>query len=116
MDFSNEAPDEATLKELGRRIARYRLNGNLSQDALAQEAGVSTRTVQRIEHGHSTQLTNLVRVLRALGLLGNLQAAVPEPPVSPLQQIRMQGKQRQRASSGADRQKQAEPWSWGDEE
>ena len=116
MKFSNDNSDEATLEELGRRVARYRLNRNLTQAALAHEAGVSQRTVHRIEHGHSTQVTNLIRIFRALRLLDNLQALIPEPAISPIQQVKLHGKERQRASSGPGEQKQEKPWSWGDEE
>ena len=71
---------------LGQRIARYRLNRNMTQSALAGEAGVSLPTVQRLEGGHSTQATNLIRVLRALRLLGNLDNLVPEPVATALKE------------------------------
>lgn len=116
MDFLNENSDEVTLEELGRRIARYRLNRNLTQEALAQEAGVSRRTVLRVENGCSTQVTNLIRIFRALRLLDNLQTLIPEPAISPIQQVKLHGKERQRASSRPGRKKQGKPWSWGNEE
>jgi len=116
MKIVNDSSDKAVLEELGRRVARYRLNRNLTQAAFAAEAGVSQRTVHRIEHGHSTQATNLIRVLRALGLLDNVEALVPEPAASPVQQVRLRGKQRQRASSSPAAAPADEPWSWGDEE
>ena len=116
MTFSNDNSDDATLKELGSRIARYRLNRNLPQLSLAREAGVSVRTVHRIEHGQSTQASNLIRVLRALGLLENLETLVPEPAISPIQRLKMHGERRSRASSGSDKLVRKVPWSWGDEE
>ncbi len=106
--------DRHALETLGRRLARHRLNRNLTQAALAEEAGVSKPTVQRIEAGHSSQTSNLVRILRALGLLGNLDGLVPEPGVSPMQQIESHGKPRQRASTPKSND-EAEPWRWGDE-
>ena len=115
MKIQDKLSDEAVLQELGQRIARYRLNRNMTQDALATEAGVSTPTVQRLENGQSTQASNLIRILRALKLLDNVDALVPEPAISPLQQARMQGKTRQRASSPR-KQKAATRWSWGTDE
>mgnify|MGYP001814951743 FL=1 len=111
MIIENDMSDTAVLVALGQRIARYRLNRNMTQAALAREAGISLPTVQRLEGGHSTQATNLIRVLRALQLLENLDVLVPEPAISPLQQARMQGKIRQRASSPRSR-KPATPWTW----
>lgn len=115
MNFLSELSDAVVLAELGRRIAQHRLNRNLTQDELAQEAGVSRSTVARFEQGESTQVTNLVRILRALGLLSNLDKLVPEPGVSPVQQLRMGGKSRRRASRKTRRAVE-EPWSWGDGE
>lgn len=115
MVFIKNNSDDATLKELGNRILQYRLNLNLTQDALAKEAGVSKRTIIRTEHGHSAQVSNLIRILRALGLLENLETLIPEPALSPLQQVKMHGKKRRRASSSSDKLKTKEPWSWGDE-
>ena len=103
------------MQALGRRLARHRLNRNLTQSALAAQAGVSTLTVQRIERGHSLQATNLIRILRALGLLDNLDALVPEPAVSPIQQARMRGRIRQRASSRPGKPEAPAEWSWGAE-
>jgi putative transcriptional regulator len=115
MRLTEDISDDLVLRELGNRLARYRLNRNLAQDALAKEAGISQRTVLRIEHGHSTQASNLIRVLRALGLLENLEALIPEPAISPLQQVKMQGRLRRRASSKSNKPKQKAPWSWGEE-
>lgn len=114
MEISDTLSDEVALAELGRRIAQHRLNGNLTQDELAQEAGVSRSTVARLEQGESTQATNLIRILRALALLSNLDALIPEPGVSPVQQLKLGGKSRQRASRKASKGA-GEPWSWGDE-
>ena len=115
MQISNHASDQAVLQALGRRLARHRLNRNLTQAALAAEAGVSALTVQRIEQGRSSQAANLIRILRALGLLDNLDALVPEPAISPIQQARMRGRVRQRASSRPGRPEPPTEWSWGDE-
>ena len=108
--------DATVLAEVGRRLARHRLNRNLAQDDLAREAGISPRTLHRIEHGQGANLTNLVRLLRALGLLENLDALVPEPAVSPLQQAKLQGRGRRRASRRRDDDGPRGPWTWGDEE
>ena len=114
MRISSDTSDRAVLQALGRRLARHRLNRNLTQAALATQAGVSTLTVQRIEAGHSLQATNLIRILRALGLLDTLDALVPGPAISPIQQARMRGRIRQRASSRSDKPEPPTDWSWGD--
>ena len=107
--------DDALLNELGERLHRYRLNRNMTQVALAKEAGVSERTINRLEHGHSTQLSNFIRLLRSLGLLENMNSLVPEPAISPIEQMKLQGKNRKRASS-SKRDEEREAWSWGEDE
>jgi transcriptional regulator with XRE-family HTH domain len=115
---SNEmrGSDSAVLADLGDRIARERLNRNLTQEALAAEAGVSRSTVRRLEAGESTQLTNLIRILRALGLLANFDALIPEPVVRPLEALERKGKERRRASSPARTiRRNKTSWTWGDD-
>lgn len=117
MKFTQDSSDNAILEELGDRLSRYRLNRDLTQEVLAKEAGVSKRTLIRMENGDSVLTDNLIRVLRAHGLLSNFEALVPAPKVSPIQQAKLHGKERQRASSPSDTPSgRDEPWSWGDEE
>ena len=89
-----ETTDQRVLADLGDRLAQHRLNRNLTQDQLAREAGVSKRTIVRLENGQSSQATNLVRVLRALGLLGDLDALVPAPLASPIEALAAKGRNR----------------------
>ena len=120
MPLPSTPPDPTLLADLGSRLARQRLDRNLSQDDLAREAGVSKRTLHRMEHGHSAQMTNWIRVLRALDLLGNLDQFLPAPAPSPMQQLKLQGRLRQRASSVAPAQAhdkgKPKPWTWGDDQ
>ena len=116
MRIADDTSDRAVLSELGKRLARYRLNKNLTQATLAAQAGVSLPTIQRIEKGSSTQASNLIRVLRALKLLRSLDSLIPEPPVSPIQQAKLRGRQRRRASSPSDEKtRQPSEWTWGDD-
>jgi transcriptional regulator with XRE-family HTH domain len=116
-DYS-QMTDEAVLEGLGDRLSRFRLDRNLTQADLAAEAGVHKNTVFRLEAGGSTQLKNLVRVLRVLGLLDRLEALVPEPVPSPLRQLEAMERQRKRAVSKADKETEesASDWSWGDDQ
>ena len=110
-----EMTDEAVLSELGDRLSRLRLQRNLTQAQLAREAGVSKRTLIRLESGESIQVTNLIRVVRALGLLGNLDAFVPPPLSSPIAQLRSRKKERRRASPGVTKSGPPPQWIWGDD-
>lgn len=107
--------DEALLQELGRRIAKQRLERNLSQAQLAEQAGISKRTLERLEAGAAaTRLSLFLRVLRQLDLLERLDLLLPEPQPSPLALLELQKAGRKRAS----RRRVAKPtstwtWTWG---
>ena len=103
--------DTVILGEIGKRLARARLERNLSQAELAAESGVAKRTVERLEAGQPSQLANLIRVIRALGLVGNVDLLVPDTPPSPLAELELRGRQRERASRRARRGAPA-PWRW----
>ncbi len=114
-DFSS-LTDEAALAALGDRLAEYRLGMNLTQQELAREAGVHENTIVRLEGGGSTQAKNLLRVLRVLGLIDNLDQLVPPPTPSPLQQLESREKKRRRASSRRpSSSREAAEWSWDDD-
>jgi transcriptional regulator with XRE-family HTH domain len=115
MKFTRQLTDEQVLSELGQRIVQLRLARNWTQAELARQAGVSKHTVERLEAGESLQLTNLIRVWRALDLLAGLDTVIPAPKLSPIVQLKMRGKVRQRASSPKAADRPAKQWSWGDE-
>lgn len=94
-----ESSDRAALALIGQRIQRERLNQNLTQEALAERAGVGLRTVRYLEAGRQTTVETLIRVLRALGKRGALDAFLPEPGLSPLQLAKLKGRERQRAGT-----------------
>lgn len=112
MKISRELNDDAVLAELGERLAHRRIQQGLTQATLSRQAGVSRSTVDRLERGHSVQLNNLVRVLRALGLLDSLDVLLPPATPTPMELLEREGKRkrapRRKASGGK--------WTWGDSE
>jgi len=90
--------DEAILGELGGRLRRARLNANVSQQALADRAGVSLGALRSAEAGRGSSMTTFIRLMRALGFVDRMDAVVPEPEISPLQLLAMKGTRRVRAS------------------
>jgi transcriptional regulator with XRE-family HTH domain len=116
MKISGQLTDELILHELGARLARVRLDSNFTQAALAEQAGVSKRTLERLESGEvATQLSGFLRVCRVLGLVENFEMLVPEPTLSPMAQLRLQVRKRERASSKKVTVSASKKWTWGDE-
>lgn len=94
--------DNAILTDFGKKIAACRLNNNWTQADLANKAGVSKSTVEHIEKGQSTQLLNMVKILRALDLLNQFLNIIPEQGPSPMELLaasrKQQASKRKRAS------------------
>ena len=70
--------DDAVLAELGARIAGRRVELQLTQAAVAEQAGIAKRTLERMEAGLTSQLATLVRVLRVLDAASGLDSLIPE--------------------------------------
>ena len=116
MKITAQLTDESILKELGGRLAGARLGRNLTQAVLAEQAGVSKRTVERLESGAvATQLSGFLRVCRTLSLLDGFESLVPEVKASPMEQLKQQGRKRLRASGKKAAPAEPKKWTWGDE-
>jgi transcriptional regulator with XRE-family HTH domain len=74
---------ENELTLLGNKIAKLRISKHLKQSELAYEAGISERTLQRIEAGDTVKSDGLFKVIRQLGRLDATLAAIDTPDFSP---------------------------------
>ncbi|WP_267177619.1 helix-turn-helix transcriptional regulator [Marinicella marina] len=90
--------DAAVAAEIGQRIRQLRLEKNLTQQQVADEVGLSRLSYRRLETGEA-KFVNVIAVLRFLGGLEALNQAIPETVFSPIEQLKLQGRKRQRASS-----------------
>ena len=87
----------------------------MTQQELAEKAGVSLRSIQYFEQGSDIRMENLVKILIALHLTDNLTLLVPDMDDRPSAYLKQaQGKTRQRASH-KKRQPKAGGFRWGDE-
>ena len=113
LDFSVATSNQVEAA-LCMRLESIRLSRNTTQAQLAVEAGVSLRTIGRLEKGEGVSLDTFIRVLAALGIQSSLEALLPDPTVRPIERVSIGGKERKRArpaASGSERQE----WSWGDD-
>lgn len=75
--------DTVIQYKIGERLKQTRLKQNITQQSLAEEAGVSLSSVKKVEKGEIGSFDTLLRVLRTLGMLDALQPLVDEPQPSP---------------------------------
>jgi len=85
--------------EIGNRLKQVRLRKNITQTALAQKTGLSRVSISKIERGNGATLSSLLAILRSLELLPQLETLFPPPELSPLELVKIQSKQRKRASN-----------------
>ncbi len=115
MEITELLTDKIILAELGQRITDRRLDLQLTQAAVAEQAGIAKRTLERIEGGASAQMSTVIRILRALDLLSGLNRLIPDVGPRPMTLLKGKGKVRKRASSSRSSKRSEKPWSWGDE-
>jgi len=103
--------------EVGRRIERMRLEQNLTQQQVADEVGISRVSYRKLIGG-AGKFENVIAVLRVLGNLDLVDKFVPESVFSPMEQLKLKGKQRQRATgehaqkSESDTEKHQDRLDW----
>ncbi len=110
MDFYSLS-DKGIGEELGRRIKSRRLRKNITQKELSAATALSLNAIKSLESGRG-KISTLIIVLRELGALDHLDSFIPEPPISPIQLAKMQGKARQRASGGRTKGESKDEAEW----
>ena len=80
-------PEEITLSEMGRRLARVRKQQGFSQTRLAEEAGIGVATLRRIEAGQDGQMASWLKLMKALRMTAAVDAFLPETFDSPMAEV-----------------------------
>lgn len=79
--------DKAILMELGKRIRYKRIQKRFTQADLAERAGISVYTLQKMEQGMSYNVSTLIQVLRAFNELDQMEHFLPPVEISPLDML-----------------------------
>ena len=90
--------DSDILKELTARLRQRRLNLNMTQEQVAEHSGLHIQTIKNLEGGRNASLLTVIQVLRVYGDLEGLDQFLPDPGLSPVQLLKLKGKERERAS------------------
>jgi len=102
--MNNNMSNSALLAEIGVRLKSLRVEQNKDQQQLAYEAGLSLRTLSRLENGHSVSFEAVLKIIRTLGLIERFDLFLPSTEISPVQQAKNKDhKPRQRASGKRDK-------------
>jgi transcriptional regulator with XRE-family HTH domain len=90
--------DPAIVREICKGLKQMRLDKNLSQQELANRAGLSRITISHMESGRSANLLTIVQILRVFDKLNVFNEFVQEPEISPLILFEQQEKMRKKAT------------------
>jgi transcriptional regulator with XRE-family HTH domain len=70
--------NQEVYEHLGQKLKAHRLSKNISQLELAERAGVSRTTVQRLEQSKNIGMLEFLSLVRALGIISSAENWVPE--------------------------------------
>ena len=71
----------------GQQLRNLRIIRNLTQNELAERAGVALNAVKRLESGQTSTTKSLVKVLKALNRAEWLDTLAPQVTVNPLDKV-----------------------------
>jgi len=94
----NTMSDKALSQHIGAFIKHHRMVSNITQDALAKDAGISRSTLSLLERGETVTLATLIQVLRVLDQLNVMEAFTVKQTISPLALAKIEKRKRKRAS------------------
>jgi transcriptional regulator with XRE-family HTH domain len=102
--------DKALEEHIGRFVKEKRMELNITQNALAQAAGISRSTLSLLERGETVTLATLLQVLRVLDQLHILDVFSVQPTISPIQLAKMELKKRKRARGTPSASSEKSTW------
>ena len=109
--MTETATSQWVMKEVGLCLAKIRLSRNITQDSLAQSAGIGLRTLRRLEHGESSTFDSFLRVVIVLGYTDDLLSIFPVHDVRPIERMEAKQKERKRARPIEERLVDT-TWTW----
>lgn len=89
--------DEEIMRSIGERVQRHRLSRNLTQQEVADHAGISRNSVRKVEAGQPVGLDVFVAVMRDLHLLEAFYQFVPAVEENPYKAMTNPAPPRKRA-------------------
>jgi transcriptional regulator with XRE-family HTH domain len=106
----------AAIEEIASRLKAYRIDYPLSQQDLADKAGISRRSITNLENGEDVQLSTIIKVLMALGLDSNLDQLTPDPTERPSHYLKgKSAKPQRKRTSKKELKASKKTFKWGDE-
>ena len=115
MLIENGMDEKIVIGEIAERIRQHRIAMSMTQSELAEKSMVSLRSISRFENGEDITLRNLIRLVNALDLGGNIDLLIPDYRNRPSYHINDKTGKRKRVVRRTD-EGNGNTWKWGDEQ
>ncbi len=102
--------DDAIIHLIGDFVKQNRLEQNITQQELAEKAGINRTTLWELESGNRVNLITLIQVLRILNKLHVFEAFHLTQKISPIKLAQLEMKKRQRAQKRKSDKKKKTDW------
>lgn len=112
MNIDNHTDVDAVRQEISERFKQYRISCSVSQKELSERSMVSLRSISRFENGEDISVSNLIKLLQAINLGGNLEVLIPDYAKRPSYYVQ-KDKIRKRVRQTKP---ESRTWKWGDEQ
>lgn len=95
---ANELSGPDWVKLLGCRFRAYRMASRQTQQEVAVKSGVTVQTIRKFEQGKADNITmtNFIALMKTIGMVDNIEAMLPEIPLSPYLIEELTGNKKQR--------------------
>ncbi len=90
--------DDAVITMIGAFVRHHRLEQDLSQQTLADRAGIHRSTLADVENGKRCHIVTLIQLLRVLNRLDVFKSFQVNRQLSPMAIAKLELQQRKRAS------------------
>lgn len=98
------------MKTIGSRLKKRRIDSRLKVADLAERVGVSRSTISKLENGGNVSLAHLLKAMKVLGVLNQIDNFLPEPEISPRDIVKL--KKKPNPQRVRDRKSTQEEWTW----
>ena len=101
--------------DMGKRIYEKRKSLGMTQEELAEKAGISRYALSRLENGAGgIRLESFLSVLRSLNVLNRLSVVLPEPTLTPIQLVELEKKSEEALPKRIRTRRSSSNRVWGD--
>ena len=98
------------IKIISSRLKKRRIDSRLKVTDLAERVGVSRNTISKLENGGNVSISHLLKTMKVLGILNQIDNFLPEPEISPRDIVKL--KKKTNPQRVRDRKSTREEWTW----